>query len=46
MGTFVRYSSLVCISTALWLGLKLQSENAGIYVHFVIIYKSPYEIFI
>ncbi len=30
---------MVCICTAL--SLKLQSENAGTYVHFVFIYKSP-----
>ncbi len=35
---------MVCISTAL--SLKLQSENAGVYVHFVFIYKSPCKIFI
>ncbi len=35
---------MVCISTAL--SLKLQSENAGSYVHFVFIYKSPYKIII
>ncbi len=32
------------ISTAL--SLKLQSENAETYVHFVFIYKSPCKIFI
>ncbi len=34
---------MVCIATAL--SLKLQSENAGTYVHFVFIYKSPCKIF-
>ncbi len=34
---------MVCISTVL--SLKLQSENAGTYVHFVFIYKSAFEIF-
>ncbi len=43
MGTFVLHS-LVCISTAL--SVKLQSENAGTYVHFVLIYRSPCKIFI
>ncbi len=35
---------MVCISKAA--SLKLQSENAVTYVHFVFIYKSPCKIFI
>ncbi len=44
MGTFVLTFFMVCISTAL--SLKLQSENAGTYVRFVIIYKSACKLFI
>ncbi len=53
MGTFVIFWSgisemfMVRICTALSLNmLKLQSENAGIYVHFEFIYKSTGKIFI
>ncbi len=35
---------MFCISTAL--SVKLQSENAETYAHFVFIYKSPCKIFI
>ncbi len=38
---------MVCIYTALSLNiLKLQSENAGTYIHFEFIYKSTCKIFI